>query len=82
MSFLFLQYHVLQGSSLVQVWHLVTLVPETIISQTQESPTACRVPFMEQQQSLVPDPSQIVQVSQIISPEKNKQREHLKDGQQ
>lgn len=65
--FLLLQYHVLQASSLVQVWHLATLVPETTINQIQESPTACLVPFMEQQLLLVPDPSQIVQVSQIIS---------------
>lgn len=61
------EYRVLQGSSLVQVWHLVTLVPETTISQTQESPTACHVPFMEQQRSLVPDPSQIVQVLALLS---------------
>jgi len=63
---LFFQYHVLQASSLVQVWHLATLVPETTINQMQESPIACLVPFMEQQLSLVPDPSQIVRVSQII----------------
>lgn len=65
--FFLLQYHVLQASSLVQVWHLATLVPEITINQTQESPIAWLVPFMEQQLLLVPDPSQIVQVSQIIS---------------
>lgn len=78
----FLQYRVLQASSLVQVWHHATLVPETTINQTRESPTACLVPFMEQQLSLVPDPSQIVQVSQITCAGQNEYRAHQKDGQQ